>query len=73
MAQDDLDDKVRPAGSGPPDNAAESAALEALKASVRDRLLRSPGDAEATRRRPERSAAGARQCVSSHSAARLKS
>ncbi len=71
MAQDDLDDKVRPAGRGPADNARESAALAAENASLRDRLLRSLADAENSRRRAERSAADARQYAISDFAAEL--
>ena len=77
MAQDDLDDKVQPAGPGPADNAAEtddgaeSATLAAENASLRDRLLRSLADAENTRRRVERAAADARRFAISDFAAEL--
>jgi molecular chaperone GrpE len=77
MAQDDLDDKVRPVGPGAVDNAAEadnaeeSATLAAENASLRDRLLRSLADAENTRHRAERSAADARQYAISDFAAEL--
>ena len=77
MAEDNWDDKVRSAGPGPADNAAEadntveSVTLAAENASLRDRLLRSVADAENTRRRAERSAADARQYAISDFAAEL--
>ncbi len=71
MAQDELDDKVRFAGSGPADNAEDSAALEAENASLRDRLLRSLADAENARRRAERNTADTRQYAIADFAAEL--
>jgi len=77
MAEDNWDDKVRSAGPGPADNAAEadntveSVTPAAENASLRDRLLRSVADAENTRRRAERSAADARQYAISEFAAEL--
>lgn len=77
MAEDNLDDKIRSAGPGPADNAAEGdntaelATSAAENASLRDRLLRSLADAENTRRRPERSAADAREYAISDFAAEL--
>jgi molecular chaperone GrpE len=70
MAHDDLDDKIRPPGPGS-DDGGEPATLEAVNASLRDRLLRSLADAENTRRRAERSAADARQYAISDFAAEL--
>ena len=78
MAQDDLVDKVHPAGPGPADDAetddvAQSAPLAAENASLRDRLLRSLADVENIRRRAERSAADARQYAISGFATELLS
>jgi molecular chaperone GrpE len=70
MAHDDLDDKIRPPGPGS-DDGGEPATLEAVNASLRDRLLRSLADAENTRRRAERSAADARQYAISDFATEL--
>jgi molecular chaperone GrpE len=71
MAKDNWDDKVRSAGPGPADNAAESVTPAAENASLRDRLLRALAEVENTRRRAERRVADAREYGISNFAADL--
>jgi molecular chaperone GrpE len=71
MAQDDLDDTIRPPSERSSDDTQETGELAAENASLRDRLLRSLADAENARRRSERDVTDARDYAISSFAAEL--